>query len=66
MKPEVGKERAAEGRANKSPPETATRRQVKASAIRYRIQWNHVYSGHPWETTCWLPYRGDLCIQCNL
>ena len=25
-----------------------------------------VYSGHPWDTTSWLLYRGDLLIQWNL
>ena len=25
-----------------------------------------VYSGHPWDTTSWLLYRGSLLIQWNL
>ena len=25
-----------------------------------------VYSGHPWDTTSWLLYRGGLLIQWNL
>ena len=25
-----------------------------------------VYSGHPWDTTSWLLYRGGLPIQWNL
>ena len=25
-----------------------------------------VFSGHPWDTTCWLFYRGGLLIQWNL
>ena len=25
-----------------------------------------IYSGHPWDTTSWLLYRGGLLIQWNL
>ena len=40
-------------------------------AVIQKVRWSvytvePVYSGHPWDTTSWLLYRGGLFIQWNL